>query len=223
MTQSKLSAAMRARFKGGPRQVLEVLGLDADNLLAPAAPGGASDPLKEMRIEIENMLGELYLDEKQVGKILEVLDKHASFDKLDDSDPNAEKARELAGAADEDEDDADARIEKARGLLRKAGLSERDIADVVKIALGTATTVGDRLPVSGPNGMGGYRSDQERGRGEKIFQAADSIEALYPDSRLIVGERTRSTDTAPKVDDQVAEQMREMFGSDFDRIGTGAW
>jgi hypothetical protein len=87
--------ARRFEGRGGPRAALRALALDAD-LLAPA-DGGNSDAAKAMRVEIEQLLGELNLGEIETGKLLAVLDKHAPLDRLDDDDPHAERARELAG------------------------------------------------------------------------------------------------------------------------------
>jgi len=129
MNASALSTALKKRFGSGPgarRRVCKALGLDED-LLAPAASGGGNtDALKKMRVDIENLLGELDLDEKQVGKILALLDKHAPFDRLDDNDPNAERAREIAG------DDTEG-LKKLRAFLMAGGLSEADADEALSI------------------------------------------------------------------------------------------
>jgi hypothetical protein len=91
--------------------------------------GGNADKAKELRLAVENLLSELHLDEKQVGRILETLDEHAPLNRLDDDDPNAERARELAG-----DDDDDKPEDKLRALLRDAGLSDSDIEQAISIA-----------------------------------------------------------------------------------------
>ena len=92
-----------------------------------------------MRVDIENLLSELHLDEKQVGRILEVLDKHASFDRIDDDDPNAMRARELAG---------DDQLENFRALLVAASISEADIDE--RCASRTAARSADWGPTPPP-------------------------------------------------------------------------
>jgi hypothetical protein len=104
--------------------------------------GGNADKVKTMRIDIENALGELDLDEKQIGKILETLDKHASFDKLDDTDPNAERARALAG--EDDEDNAES-VEKVLAFLKSRGLDDESLEQCRKLLAGTAAAGDDDL------------------------------------------------------------------------------
>jgi hypothetical protein len=113
--------------KGTNREGLFVrtLTMTRDQIMAlDSANGGNIDPLKAMRVDIENILGELSLSETQVAKILETLDEHAPFDKLDDDDPNAEHA---ALAGDDDEPSWD----KFCAILRSADLSEADIDEAV--------------------------------------------------------------------------------------------
>ena len=114
--------------------------------------GGNADKATEMRLAIENLLNELRLDEQQVGRILETLDEFAPLNRLDDDDPNAERARALV-AGDDDEDDPLAAVKK---LLREKGLSEADIAEALRIAAeGGKATAKDSLP-----GMGGKFADR---------------------------------------------------------------
>ena len=162
MDATALKRALQAKFgppgRTSKRRILKQLGLDED-LDAPAAFGGGNtDALKKMRVDIENLLGELDLDEKQVGKILALLDKHAPFDRLDDNDPNAERARELAGQAGDTEGGT---REKFRELLRQAGLSDRDIDKAFEIATSAAKDAKKArddalgLPKPAPAGFGG--------------------------------------------------------------------
>ena len=58
-----------------------------------------------------------------------MLDKHASFDGIDDDDPNAMRAREPAG---------DDQLENFRALLVGAGMSEADIDEAARIGKGGA-------------------------------------------------------------------------------------
>ena len=132
MDATALKRALQAKFgppgRTSKRRILKQLGLDED-LDAPAAFGGGNtDALKKMRVDIENLLGELDLDEKQVGKILALLDKHAPFDRLDDNDPNAERAREIAG-----DDTTEADLKKLRAFLMAGGLSEADADEALSI------------------------------------------------------------------------------------------
>jgi hypothetical protein len=133
MNASKFARALRQRFPGplGPRAALRALGLDAD-LLAPGGGGGGgdADAIKALRVDLELLLGELNLDETQIGRILELLDQHAPLDRLSDSDPNAGRARELAG---------DDQLENFRAVLVAAGMSEADVAEAARLASGGAT------------------------------------------------------------------------------------
>jgi hypothetical protein len=155
MDATALKRALQAKFgppgRTSKRRILKQLGLDED-LDAPAAFGGGNtDALKKMRVDIENLLGELDLDEKQVGKILALLDKHAPFDRLDDNDPNAERAREIAG-----DDTTQADLKKLRAFLMAGGLSEADsdaALDIVKSRALDNTVTG--MPKSAPAGFGG--------------------------------------------------------------------
>ena len=103
-----------------------------------AAPSDNADKLKAMRLDIEKLLGELNLDEKQIGKILETLDKYASFDKLDDSDPNAGRARALTG------DDAEG-IDKVLAFLKSRGLDADTLEKCRELLAGTAAEGDDDL------------------------------------------------------------------------------
>ena len=138
-TQSKLSTALRQKFPGplGPRAALRALGLDADVLEVPGSNKG--DDARTMRVAIENLLSELHLDEGQVKRILEVMDKHARLDELPDSDPHAKRAGELAGGEDEDAD----WLEKLREFFKSKGLADADIDEALRLA-GGGEPAGDR-------------------------------------------------------------------------------
>jgi hypothetical protein len=164
--QSKLAAALRSRFRT-PHDALRALGIGSDVLGAPG--GGNSDAAKAMRVEIENLLGELYLDEKQIGRILEVLDKHASFDKLDDDDPNANRARELAGEGDD-------WLERVKAFCKSKGLSDADIEKALALAKGGAPTVDQ--PLTAPRGFGGALATDA---------GAQSFEERHPEVACIGG------------------------------------
>lgn len=129
LNASKVAAALRQRFPGprGPQRALRALGLDADLLVSG---GGKSDSVKAMRLEIEQLLGELNLGEIEVGKLLMVLDKYAPLDTRPDNHPQ----RELA---------SDDQLQKIRVLLRAAGMSEADIEQAMRIA---NVGAGDYLP-----------------------------------------------------------------------------
>jgi hypothetical protein len=192
--------------------------LTRGQLLAFDAAGGLgegqgnSDAMQEMRGDIERLLGSLDLDEKQFGKILEILDQHAPFDRIADDDPNAERARELAG--DDDEDDPLAAVKK---LLREKGLSETDIAEALRIAAeGGKATAKDSLP-----GMGGKFADRWP-RMDEARQA--SLEAELDrefGTGRIVGEPIRqAADRRTVADDSDAAMARfaKMFPG-AERIG----
>jgi hypothetical protein len=132
--------------------------LTRDQLLAFDAAGGIgggnADKAKEMRLAVENLLNELHLDEKHVGRILETLDEYAPFDRLDDNDPNAERAHALVGDDAEGVDrvlsflksrglDADA-LEKCRELL--AGFAAEGDDDLVDASGQPKKAAFDRLP-----------------------------------------------------------------------------
>ena len=189
MDATALKRALQAKFgppgRTSKRRILKQLGLDED-LDAPAAFGGGNtDALKKMRVDIENLLGELDLDEKQVGKILALLDKHAPFDRLDDNDPNAERARELAGQAGDTEGGT---REKFRELLRQAGLSDRDIDKAFEIATSAAKDAKKArddalgLPKPAPAGFGGRLGMDAAGALEAIRGTnADWAQAIRRD------------------------------------------
>jgi hypothetical protein len=227
---SKLMAALKARFSS-PQAVLTRLGLDAD-LLAPAASGGNSDPVKKMRIAIEDLFGKLDLDEKQIKRVLEVLDEHSDPRKLDDSDPYKERSSELAG---------DDQFEEVRDFLKGLGLSAIDIEEAIKIARGAENGATDRLPVSGPGGQGGYRSGRERMPGESVFatderrrgrrpaamdergraRAEIDFNKRYPDAaRIGVGFDYLAAPAAPAPSRKAVDDFNRLY-PDAARIGTG--
>ena len=91
---------LRTVIVRNPRMALD----SAENLMGG---GGNIDTLKAMRLAIENLLGELHLDEGQTAKILELLDEHVSLDQLPDHHPQRERARELAGDDENETEFAD--------------------------------------------------------------------------------------------------------------------
>jgi hypothetical protein len=158
-----LAAALKKRFPGadGKKNLLRRLGLSMDDLLNPGAPsgGGNADQLQKMRTALESVLSGVD-DERLVASFLKVMDEFAPTDRVDASDPNAARARELAAGDDGQE--------AFRALLKKAGLSDETIDEALRIAAagGNGEAV-DRLPVhaAGKGGFGGY------GHGVKV--AAD--------------------------------------------------
>jgi hypothetical protein len=127
ITATALSTALKKKFGTGAsarRRILKQLGLDEDLLGAPTASGGG-DKAKAMRVDIENLLGELDLDEKQIGRLLETMDRHASFDEIDESDPNFERVKKIAGD--------DTGLKKLRAFLMAGGLSEADADEALSI------------------------------------------------------------------------------------------
>jgi hypothetical protein len=165
MSSTALREALKRKFSS-PREVLRRLGLDED-LLARSTPsgGGGKEPAMALRQDLEMLLGELGLGEIEVGKILEVLDKHAPTDRLDDSDPNAARARETAG--DDEEEERRARM---RDFLKATGMDD----DVVEKALAY-------MPKSGTaGGMGGRLAGDTY---SKMFPYAAHIELGLPTTR----------------------------------------
>jgi hypothetical protein len=134
MTTSAFARALRAKYGSDRKAVLRKLGIDEAVLSAPPPPSSSNggDRLTAMRVEIEQLLSELDLDEKQVSRILEMLNKHAPFDRVDDDDPNAERARELAG----DDESAEERERRLREFLTKKGFGAADIQKALDYANG---------------------------------------------------------------------------------------
>jgi hypothetical protein len=151
---------------------MRALGLDA-GLLAPESPGGETDK-KAMRVDLEQLLAKMPdLDEKQIGKILALLDEHAPFDKIDDDDPQAERARALAGD--------DETHEKLRALLKSAGLNDDDIDAALTLASRALDETMPKNALAGSFGamdsllkfrpdLASSRSAPERPRGGSIGQ-----------------------------------------------------
>ncbi len=163
-TGSKLGAALRARFPGGPRQALRALGLD-ESVLSATPPSNNTDATKRMRVELEQVLAEHIDDEQAISKILGVLDRHAPFDRVADDDPNAEKVRELAG----DDETEEERREKLMSFLREKGMSEDDCAKAADAA----------WPANNFS-MGGA------GRGSQLMAGDAALRRKYPEvARLL--------------------------------------
>jgi hypothetical protein len=230
MTQSKLGAALRRKFSS-PQDVIARLGLPRDvlsDVLAmdaappPASGGGPDGKLKAMRVEIENLLGQeggLDLDERQIAKILAVLDKHASFARLDDNDPNAERARSLAG----DDDDEEDRIEKFRSRLRQAGLSEDDISTAVDIAKGRGNGRDHAAENAFERGLRGGQLGQDAAlaRFSKKYPDAMRVRGEPARERPSEGARRLAADAAAKAHSSANEdRLTKKFGENYSRIAT---
>lgn len=148
ISEMSLRTALKRKFGGGSngaRAVMRALGVD-ENLLKPATSGagsgaGNTDAAKRLRQDIEMLLGELDLGEIEIAKILAVLDEHAPLGRLDDADPHAERARELAGDDDEEE-----RRNKLLKFLRGTGISDEDCARAMGMLPKPATGAMDRRP-----------------------------------------------------------------------------
>jgi len=195
---SAIAIALRKRFPGakGRRDLMRKLGLGLDDL-APPAPGGGGgsggdDRLRALRVEIENALSEMKnLPEGSVAKILATLDKHVRLDKLPDDDPQVGAVRKITG--DDEDDDLIARV---KAFLKSRGLSDADADEAWRLAqaVDPAAAGEDRLPVSGPGGMHGYRSDRARGPGEKVFATderkvaqAEELDRMFGTARVSLG------------------------------------
>ncbi len=139
MTTSAFARALRAKYGSDRKAVLRKLGIDEAVLSAPPPPSSSNggDRLTAMRVEIEQLLSELDLDEKQVSRILEMLAKHAPFDRVDDDDPNAERARKLAG----DDESAEEREQRLRDFLRERGFGAANIQKALDYAKGEPRNV----------------------------------------------------------------------------------
>jgi hypothetical protein len=147
----------------------ELAAYDAEGgLTAPAASGGGTDKLQEMRVAIENLLGEFDLEETQMAKMLALLDEHADLKKIDDSDPNAARARELV-AGDDD------KHEKLRAFLKTAGLSDADIDRAVELA--GSGEAADRMPV---NGIAARRQAMDARMRAPTARQVDRFEKKFP-------------------------------------------
>jgi hypothetical protein len=191
---------------------LRRLGLDAD-ILKPATSGN-TDPAMAMRLDIEKSMAELDLDEKQVAKILAVLDQHADFDKLDDSDPNAERARALAGD--------DEKLEKFRALLREAGLSDADIDEACRLATNGGGGAKDRLPLDATHGgFGGRFADRRPAMDESARASLETkLDRKFGIGR-VAGEQVRQAAdrrTVMGLSRAAVERISARFPG-FERIG----
>jgi hypothetical protein len=155
--------------------------------------GGNADKATEMRLAIENLLNELRLDEQQVGRILETLDEFAPLNRLDDDDPNAERARALV-AGDDDEDDPLAAVKK---LLREKGLSEADIAEALRIAAeGGKATAKDSLPP-----MGGALAAKRPAMDEAALASREaSLDRKFGSARIVRDPNYQAADHALDAD-----------------------
>jgi hypothetical protein len=172
--------------------------------------GGNADKAKEMRLAVENLLNELHLDEKQVGRILETLDEYAPFDRLDDNDPNAERARGLAG--DDDEDDPFAAVKK---LLRDKGMNEADITKAIEIARGGGVAK-DTLP-----GMGGALAAKRPAMDAAALASREAdMDRQYGTRRIVSEPGRQAADRRTVADDSDAAMARfaKMFPG-AERIG----
>jgi hypothetical protein len=178
----------------------QALAFDAANGI-----GGGADPLTSMRIDIENALSELDLDETQIAKVLDVLDEHASFSKLDGDHPQAERAAELAG--DDDDDDAE-KLKKFRALLRKAGLSDADVDEAISIANGGGKA--KQLPVNGTNGgIGGALADRRPAMDEAALASLEAdMDRQFGCGRITSSPAYQAADRRTVVDDSDAELAR---------------
>ena len=129
------------------------------------APGAMPNPerdaeerLDAMRRDIEILIdsGHLDLADKSRGQIIEVLNRHCGA--------ATQHRRNGADKPARDEE----HHEGLRELLRQKGLTDEEVERAIEIVRDEAKPNGkDRLPVSGPGGMGGYRSNQSRQAGEE--------------------------------------------------------
>jgi hypothetical protein len=204
MTTSAFARALRAKYGSDRKAVLRKLGIDEAVLSAPPPPSSSNggDRLTAMRVEIEQLLSELDLDEKQVSRILEMLNKHAPFDRVDDDDPNAERARELAGDDEENE-------RRFCEFLRQHGLSDNeDIKRALDIVHGAADYSNGK-----PENVfkGGLRGGQIAGDADIArLVSRITIEPNFDDrrtSQVVVG-----------MDSAAVDQLNKMFPG-IERIG----
>jgi hypothetical protein len=226
-----LQKALQAKF-GPPgrtssrRRILKQLGLDEDLLGAPTASGGG-DKAKAMRIDIENALGELYLDERQVAKLLAIMDKFAPWDRLDDNDPNAERAREIAG-----DDTTEADLKKLRAFLMAGGLSEADADEALSIVK-SPRALDTGLPRNAlAGGYGGKLAQDAASALDAIRGTGTEAQAIRRDDLGVLGDAlerlSKRRTVSPGVIDRLAmdsaadaalrqAQKVERFHDDFER------
>jgi hypothetical protein len=173
MTQSKLAAALKTRFPGGPKEVLRVLGID-ETVIAPTATGGNGDKLKALRVDLERLLSENKnsLPDGFIGKILALLDERVDLSGLPESDPHAERVRAINGADTAEED-----VAKVRAFLTSKGMNESDVAKAIALAKGQ-----DDLPRNGAaGGMGGKVTGDRR----IAMDARARVDAMFGTARII--------------------------------------
>jgi len=223
-----LQKALQAKF-GPPgrtssrRRILKQLGLDEDLLGAPTASGGG-DKAKAMRVDIENLLGELDLDEKQIGRLLETMDRHASFDEIDESDPNFERVKKIAGD--------DTGLKKLRAFLMAGGLSEADADEALSIVK-SPRALDTGLPRNAlAGGYGGKLAQDAASALDAIRATGTEAQAIRRDDLGVLGDAlerlSKRRTVSPGVIDRLAmdsaadaalrqAQKVERFHDDFER------
>jgi len=226
ITATALSTALKKKFGTGAsarRRILKQLGLDEDLLGAPTASGGG-DKAKAMRVDIENLLGELDLDEKQIGRLLETMDRHASFDEIDESDPNFERVKKIAGD--------DTGLKKLRAFLMAGGLSEADADEALSIVK-SPRALDTGLPRNAlAGGYGGKLAQDAASALDAIRGTGTEAQAIRRDDLGVLGDAlerlSKRRTVSPGVIDRLAmdsaadaalrqAQKVERFHDDFER------
>lgn len=197
---TKLGLALKRAFPGadGPRRVLRRLGLDADLLQSmPSMPSsGSHDVPHAMRTELERLLDEFSheLGSAKVEKFLEVLDRHAPFD------------RARGGAGDDEhhmhrgDEEEDERHERLRRFLKEKGLSEDAIGHAVAMIPamprnGTEGGMGGRTPQVAPrdriSGSDRHHSMAAMDSFFRRFPGSEAIEVGAPGGSMAMDRRPR--------------------------------
>lgn len=199
------------------------------------APGAMPNPerdaeerLDAMRRDIEILIdsGHLDLADKSRGQIIEVLNRHCGA--------ATQHRRNGADKPARDEE----HHEGLRKLLREKGLQDDEIEKAIQIVKDKSEPKRngkDRLPVSGPGGMGGYRSNQSRQPNEKVYRGRDDFAERFPEVARVQAfpeeyewrEKERARDRRHAydlaMDGNKADRLAEMFGTHFTEIGIGCW
>ena len=188
---TKLGAALRARFPGGPRQALRALGLDESMLPAPPpAPrhdnngagegNGEGSRLKKLRWAIERLLhDDLNLSDEQMARVADLLEQHAPADGHDEEPDTDEAFVEFLKDKGLGEDDC----QRALDLVHKATKGARDFA---------AGEPKNNFAISGERGRGSELASDAalRRRYPEVARLLPALPPMRPAERLVTDRRS---------------------------------
>jgi hypothetical protein len=178
-SKSAIAIAIARKFPGpaGRRNLLRKLGLGLDDLVAPSAGtaqpdvDGTKTRMADFKVELSQWLSDHAASLPEVdgggiiGRILALLDQ------------------DVGG-----EDEGGDQIARVRAFLKSRNLSDEDSDEILRLARAVdPAEAADKLPISGPLGLGGRLSDRSRAPGEVPFagrQAADEATRSRVDADL---------------------------------------